>query len=75
MTGRRSGVFVNTTATAVYTDSVRDWDGGLGNCTELLRIDAGTGRQGRARGRFDGTVRLDGYGIAVATNATDTELE
>ena len=71
--GRRSGVFVNTTA-APCTLTPSDWDGGLGDCTDLIWIDAGTGDR-VARRPFEGTVRLDGYGIAVATNARDTQLE
>jgi hypothetical protein len=71
--GRRSGVFVNTTAKACSL-SAADWDGGLGDCVELLRIDRSTG--GRvSREPFDGTIRLDGYGLAVATTATDTDVE
>jgi hypothetical protein len=71
--GRRSGVFVNTTA-GPCTLTAPDWDGGLADCTDLLWIDAGTGNR-VARQPFDGSIRLDGYGLAVATNATDTELE
>ena len=71
--GRRSGVFVNTTA-APCTLTASDWGEGLGDCTDLLWIDAGTGNR-VARQPFDGSIRLDGYGLAVATNATDTDLE
>ena len=71
--GRRSGVFVNTIA-APCTLTAPDWDDGLGDCTELLWIDAETGNA-VARRPFDGSIRLDGYGMAVATNATDTEVE
>ena len=71
--GRRSGVFVNTTP-APCTLTPSDWDGRLGDCTDLIWIDAGTGDR-VARRPFEGTVRLDGYGIAVATNARDTQLE
>jgi hypothetical protein len=28
-----------------------------------------------ARDPFDGTVRLQGYGVAVVTNANDTEVD
>lgn len=68
--GRLSGVFVNTSA-APQVLKVSDWDEGLGACGTVLRLDAGTGdRVGRAP--FDGIVRLEGYGVAVVTNATDT---
>jgi hypothetical protein len=36
-----------------------------------LRIDAGTGNRVVIE-PFDGTVRFDGYGVAVVTHATDT---
>jgi hypothetical protein len=71
--GRRSGVFVNTTAKPRELICC-DWDGGLGDCMEVLRIDSGTcGRV--ARQPFDGTIWLDGYGIAVATNSKGTEVD
>jgi hypothetical protein len=71
--GRRSGVFVNT------SDKPRkirtsDWDAGLARCAEMLRLDAGTGCR-IVREAHEGIVSLDGYGIAVVTNATDTELD
>jgi hypothetical protein len=71
--GRRSGVFVNTTAKPCKL-RVADWDDRLGDCTELLRIDTGTGRR-VVREPFGGTIRLDGYGVAVATSVADTELD
>jgi hypothetical protein len=72
--GRRSGVFVNTgpQPRALIT---ADWDGGPKDCRQVLRLDTGTG--GRVvREPFDGTVTLDGYGIAVLSNAAqETEID
>jgi Glycosyl hydrolases family 39 len=68
--GRRSGVFVNTSARPIELRPC-DWDAGLSACTRLLRVDAGT--KGRiARQPFDGTVRIEGYGVAAITTAADT---
>jgi len=65
--GPLSGVFVNTGARP-QTLAAADWDQELKGCREVLRLDAGTG--GRiVREPFDGTVRLDGYGVAVASTA------
>jgi hypothetical protein len=71
--GRRSGVFVHT-AGAPRTVTVSDWDGGLDGCSTLLRVDTRTGNR-VAREPFEGTVHLDGYGIAVVTTATDAEVD
>jgi hypothetical protein len=71
--GRRSGVFVNTTPEP-RTLRLADWDDHLEASTSILRVDAGTGDR-IACERCEGTVRLDGYGIAVATNATDTVVD
>jgi hypothetical protein len=71
--GRRSGVFVNTTPEP-RTLRLADWDDRLEASTSILRVDAGTGDR-IACERCEGTVRLDGYGIAVATNATDTVVD
>jgi hypothetical protein len=72
--GRRSGVFVNTSARP-HMLTLSDRDDGLQACGTLLRVDASTG--GRvAREACNGTVRLNGYGIAVVTNAaTETEVD
>ena len=65
--GRLSGVFVNT-ARRPRQLTVADWDDGLRAAKTVLRIDASTG--GRVvREPFDGTVRLNGYGVAIVTNA------
>ena len=72
--GRRSGVFVNTgpQPRALITS---DWVSAPNDCRQLLRLDAGTG--GRlVREPYDGTVILEGYGIAVVSNAAqDTEID
>lgn len=66
--GRRSGVFVNTTARP-RAIAISDWDDSLRACGTVLQVDGGTGNH-VAAGRFDGRVNLDGYGIAVVTNAS-----
>jgi hypothetical protein len=71
--GRRSGVFVNTAATPRRL-TVSDWEDGLEVSTVSLRLDSNTGER-VVTGAFDGTVRLDGYGVAVVTNAEDTEWD
>jgi hypothetical protein len=72
--GRRSGVFVNTTAKPRIL-TISDWDEGLGECEEVLRVDSSTADR-VARDPFDGTVHLQGYGVAVVTNAAmDTEVD
>lgn len=65
--GRRSGVFVNTSNRPCVL-SVRDWDDSLSGSEVVLRVDERTGNL-VAREPFDGVVRLDGYGVAVVTNA------
>jgi hypothetical protein len=72
--GRQSGVFVNT-ASQPRVLTISHWDDGLAACGEVLRVDASTGDR-VAREPFGGTVRLNGYGIAVVTNAgKDTEVD
>ncbi len=64
--GGLSAVFVNTSRKPVALDAA-EWVDGLGICKEVLRLDTGTG--GRVvRAPFDGTVQLDGYGLAIVTN-------
>ena len=46
--GRRSGVFVNTTAKPRVL-TVADWDDGLGGCGEVLRVDIEHRQPGGAR--------------------------
>jgi hypothetical protein len=71
--GRLSGVFVNT---ASHRTTVRpdDWDERLQAATKVMWLDARTGDAVRAA-RFEGTVTLDGYGLAVVTNAIDTVVD
>ena len=68
--GRRSGVFVNTAARPLNLTPC-DWDAGLSACQTVLRVDTTTGNF-IARQPFDGHIRIEGYGLAVVTNATDT---
>jgi hypothetical protein len=70
--GRLSGVFVNTGARA-HALAASDWDLELAQCREVLRLDTGTGER-IVREAFDGTVHLDGYGIAVVSNAPSPAL-
>ena len=65
--GRLSGVFVNTREKA-QTLAVRDWEPGLQCCREVLRLDTSTGDR-VVREPCGGTVRLEGYGIVVASTA------
>ena len=65
--GRLSGVLVNTGA-RLRTLAASDWDPDLEGCREVLRLDTSTGSR-IVREPFDGKVRLDGYGLAVVTNA------
>ena len=72
--GRISAVFVNASAQPI-TLTAAEWDDGLGACDGVLRLDWSTG--GRvARTPFDGTVRIDGHGIAIVTNrASSTTID
>jgi len=66
--GRRGGVFVNTMA-GPRALTISDWDDALLGSREILRLDTSTGDQ-VVREPFDGTVRLNGYGMAVVSNAS-----
>ena len=71
--GRRSGVFVNTSS-RLRVLPISSWDDGLSACRHVLRLDTSTGDR-VIREPFDGTVRLDGYGVAVLTSrVTDPQL-
>ena len=70
---RTSAVFVNTSPRPGSVNLV-DWDDGLGDCREVLRLDASTGSHVE-REPFDGTVNLQGYGIVVATTVADTDVD
>jgi hypothetical protein len=64
--GRLSAVFVNVSARPLVLRAA-EWYDGLGSCGEVLRLDTSTG--GRVtRGPFDGTVRIEGYGMAIVSN-------
>jgi hypothetical protein len=65
--GRRSAVFVHAAAGAREL-VVSDWGVHPADCREVVRVDEGTGDRA-VRQAFDGAVRLDGYGVAVVTNA------
>lgn len=70
--GRLSAVFVNT-GRGARTLEAAAWDEGLGGCDEVLRIDTGTG--GRVvREPYNGTIRFDGYGVAIVTNAAASTI-
>lgn len=65
--GRRSTVFVNTSARRAVI-AVRDWDDEAMADGDVLRLDAGSdGRIVRSPGAT--TVTIDGRGLAVVTNA------
>jgi hypothetical protein len=68
--GRGSGVFVNTVARPVELTPC-DWDAGLSGCETVLQVDSGTGER-IGRRPFDGRIRVEGYGVAVVTNAAGT---
>lgn len=64
--GRRAGVFVNT-APGPRLLVPAQWDPALAGCRDLLRLDRTAGER-IVREPFAGTVRLDGYGLAVVTD-------
>jgi hypothetical protein len=64
--GRRSALLVHLRDEAA-SYAVSELAEGLGECGRLLRIDGGTGNR-VVEGRCEGTVRFDGYGVAVVTN-------
>ena len=70
---RRSAVFVNTTPKPRVL-KLADWDEKLEDCRNVLRVDSSTGQR-VARDGFDGTISLNAYGVAVATNAADTDMD
>jgi hypothetical protein len=72
--GRRSGVFVNTAGGRLDLKPA-EWDDGLEACGEVLRLDMST-EDRFVREPFKGTVRLEGYGMAVVSDrAADTEID
>jgi hypothetical protein len=71
--GHLACVFVNTGARS-HTLAAAEWDRELTGCREVLRLDTATG--GRlVREPFDGTVRLDGYGVAVVSTSPSDAIE
>jgi hypothetical protein len=72
--GRLSAVLVNTLPRTQSLDVSR-WAGGPGGCSDALRLDSGTG--GRiVRERCRGSVRIEGYGLAVVTDdSAETVLD
>lgn len=64
--GQRSGVFVHTSS-GPRALVISEWDESLADCRLVLRVDESTGDR-VAEEPFDGTVRLNGYGVAVVTN-------
>jgi hypothetical protein len=68
-----SAVFVNT-APGRQIVKPCDWDECLADRGEVLRLDAST--DGRVvREPFDGTIALQGYGVAVVATAGDTQVD
>jgi hypothetical protein len=65
--GQLAGVFVNT-GREPLTLRTADWDGSLCACRDLYKVDAATGSQ-VVKEQFSGTIHLDGYGVAVVSNA------
>ncbi len=70
--GRLSAVFANTVRRPCAL-VVAEWDRDIAGCDEILRIDGGTGDR-VVREPFDGTVRIDGYGVAIVTNAAASTI-
>ena len=67
-------MFVNT-GTGRRLLSASEWDDGLLAGRYVFRLDSSTGDR-VVRESFSGTVRLDGYGVAVVINAaTDVEVD
>lgn len=68
--GQISALLVHTVdGPAAY--AVAEFDPRLAACRRWLKIDAGTGNQ-VVEGACDGTVRFDGYGVAVVTTQEAT---
>lgn len=70
---RISGVFVNTARQPLRL-SPAQWDSGLEKCSTVLKLDGKTG--GRVvRAPFEGTLLIEGYGLAAVTNAPDIVID
>jgi hypothetical protein len=70
--GRRSAVFVNTTPKPVKL-TVAAWDDRFKTGDTVFKLDGSTGDR-VARERYDGMVTLQGYGIAVVSNAANETI-
>ena len=68
----RCGVFVHT-AKGPRQLTISDWDDSLSQCRVVLKVDGSTGSR-VVREPFDGTIRMDGYGVAVVTNASEESV-
>ena len=69
-------MFVNTTAEPRIID-VSDWDDGLEDCREVLRIDASTDAGGELTEGRCGTASIHlarAMVLPCVTNATDTDI-
>ena len=64
--GRKSALLVHLKDSAA-TYALSELASGLAECRVLLKIDGGTGNQ-VLETSCDGTVRFEGYGVAVVTN-------
>ncbi len=72
--GRISGVFVNTSRLK-ETIYIEDWDEALQACTDMIKVDNGTGER-VVRAPFDGYFELDGYGVAIiSTDMAGTVID
>lgn len=72
-TDRRSRLFIHT-APGSRLLRIQQWDEDLRAYKSVLRLDASTNGC-VVREPFTGSIRLDGYGIAVATSAADAEID
>jgi hypothetical protein len=71
--GRLSALLVHLSDKA-ETYSVTNLEEVLLDCEFLLKIDEGTGNR-VTRGKCDGKVMFEGYGVAVVTNVAPLERE
>lgn len=66
---RSGGVVVNTSSERKVM-TIREWDPVFGRCSDVFKID-GTTAGKVARQGFDGTLQIEGYGVAIVTNRPD----
>lgn len=67
--GRLGGVVANTSSEQ-RAISIQDWDPVFARCSDVFRIDRSTGGK-VVRQKFDGTLHINGYGMAILTNRPD----